>query len=92
MNVNKVQRNDLDLNEGRKKRLEKLHNEEDNNLCPLPNFTVKESKMIPWAENVERIKEMRNACSILPKSLKGTYYLEFNGEDRRIIIECILNN
>jgi hypothetical protein len=70
--------------------VEKLHNEEINDLYSSPNIVraIKSRKM-RWAEQVARVDERRGVFRVLVGNLRERDYLGDRGVDGRIILKWI---
>jgi len=70
--------------------VEKLHNEEINDLYSSPNIVraIKSRKM-RWAEQVARVDERRGVFRVLVGNLRERDHLGDRGVDGRIILKWI---
>ena len=70
--------------------MEKLHNEEINDLYSSPNIVraIKSRKM-RWAEQVARVDERRGVFRVLVGNLRERDHLGDRGVDGRIILKWI---
>ena len=62
----------------------KLHNEELNDLCCLPNIVgMIKSRRMRWAGHVARMGDGRGVCRVLVGKPEGKNHLEDTGVDGR---------
>ena len=70
--------------------MEKLHNEELNDLYSSPNIVrVIQSRIMRWVGHVARMGESIGAYRVLVGKCEGKNHLGDPGIDGRIILKCI---